>query len=253
MPLISWIILTTAAAGIGSVWVAEMFVCLASHTKPHRAWLQQGLLSLAAGSLLSTSLIHLMPEALESRVDAQKLLSVFLLGLIFFFVLSKVELWHHAHESSPAGHSHRKGNWSLLLGDGVHCFGDGVLIASIILTDVRLGLIAAASVLFHEVPHHIGDLIVLSRDNRRGMSLIKLSSAGAMTVSGGISGYFLLGSLKHWQPFLMAFAASSFVYIALSDLVPQLNQRASSRDAAAQTFCLTGGVAIVMIMSRVVR
>ena len=181
------IILATLAAGIGSVWVAAALLRLGMGTRqrvgPHH------LLSLAAGALLATAFMHLLPEAFESQASAHDLFATLLLGLVFFFLLDKAELWHHGHEHSPSerhihgqGHhdhhpdhahdhhhgpgQHGHGGWALLTGDSVHCFGDGVLIASAFMADMRLGVVAALSVLAHEVPHHMGDLVVLRHSTR---------------------------------------------------------------------------------------
>ncbi|MDH0734820.1 MULTISPECIES: ZIP family metal transporter [Achromobacter] len=245
MSLIIIITLATSIAGICSVLIADMLVAQVGRAYSQGSYTQQGMLSLAAGALLSTSFTHLLPEALESHVDAHELLLTLLIGVVFFFLLSKGELWHHGHEHSHVNHSHKGRGWSLLTGDGVHCFGDGVLIASIFVADVRLGAIAAISVLVHEIPHHMGDLVVLRQTNRRSAALLKLSFSGAMTALGGVTGYLLLGSLLHWQPYLMALASSSFIYVALADLIPQLQQRRTPKDATVQVIGLVIGLVLV--------
>ncbi|MDN5540734.1 ZIP family metal transporter [Comamonas sp.] len=274
------IILATLAAGIGSVWVAALLMSLGGGRTP--GLMPQRLLSLAAGALLATAFMHLLPEAFESHGKSHDLFVVLLIGLVFFFLLSKAELWHHGHEHShgdahqPApvhhahghghdhqhgharhdhgehthGHSHGKGGWAILTGDSVHCFGDGVLIASAFVADIRLGLIAALSVLAHEVPHHMGDIVVLrqSSSNRR-VALIKVSMAGAVTTLGGVAGYFLIGQLRELLPYFLVIASSSFIYVALADLIPQLQKRLSAKETAAQVFWLLLGIVIVTVMS----
>ena len=266
------IILATLAAGIGSVWLAAWLL---------RAGLggvsggvgPQHLLSLAAGALLATAFMHLLPEAFESQAGAQDLFATLLVGVVFFFMLEKAELWHHGHEHGEAqsahdhghahGHSHahhhhpaggpRVGGWTVLTGDSVHCFGDGVLIASAFVADMRLGLIAAVSVLAHEVPHHMGDLVVLlqSSANRR-VALLKVSLAGAVTALGGLAGYFLLERLHDWLPYFLVVASSSFVYVALADLIPQLQKRLSARETALQIAMLLIGMGVVTLVSSLV-
>ena len=142
------------------------------------------------------------------------------------------------------------GGWTVLTGDSVHCFGDGVLIASAFVADMRLGLIAAASVLAHEVPHHMGDLVVLmhSSANRR-VALLKVSLAGAVTALGGLAGYFLLEQLHDWLPYFLVVASSSFVYVALADLIPQLQKRLSARETAIQIAMLLTGMGVVTLVS----
>lgn len=263
------IILATLAAGIGSVWVAALLMGLGGGRSP--GVMPQRLLSLAAGALLATAFMHLLPEAFESHGNAQSLFVVLLVGLVFFFLLSKAELWHHGHEHSHSHvqqeahvhhhghdhhhdhhreHGHGKGGWAVLTGDSVHCFGDGILIASAFMADIRLGMIAALSVLAHEVPHHMGDIVVLrqSSTNRR-VALIKVSMAGAVTTLGGVAGYFLLGQLHDLLPYFLTVASSSFIYVALADLIPQLQKRLSAKETVAQVFWLLLGIVLVTVMS----
>ena len=115
---------------------------------------------------------------------------------------------------------------------------------------MRLGLIAAASVLAHEVPHHMGDLVVmLNSSANRNMALVKVSLAGAVTALGGLAGYFLLEQLHDWLPYFLVVASSSFVYVALADLIPQLQKRLSARQTAVQVVFLLLGIGLVMLVS----
>ena len=280
------IILGTLTAGIGSVWLAAAlgFGVLAKYT--------QHMLSLAAGALLATAFMHLLPEAFESQAGAKELFATLLVGLVFFFLLDKAELWHHGHEHG-AGHGHHdhshhhhhdahdsersagppqassvplggsavrdatsggahraSGGWAVLAGDSVHCFGDGILIASAFMADMRLGIVASLAVLAHEVPHHMGDLVVLrqSTGNQRA-AIVKVTLAGAVTTLGGVLGYALVDQLFDFLPFFLVIAASSFIYVALADLIPQLQKRVSPRETAAQSAWLLAGIALVMLIS----
>jgi zinc and cadmium transporter len=267
------IVLGTLAAGVGSVWLAALlsFGALGRYT--------QHMLSMAAGALLATAFMHLLPEAFESGLEAHDLFMVLLIGLVFFFLLDKAELWHHGHEhhhgtehdgdahphehahghSLHAGHSHHAhaqapvaagGSWAVLAGDSVHCFGDGVLIASAFVADLRLGAIAALAVLAHEVPHHMGDLMVLraGTSNKRA-ALIKVSLAGAVTSLGGVVGYWLVDRLHGYLPYFLVVASSSFIYVALADLIPQLQKRLTANETAAQIAWLGAGIVLVTFMS----
>ena len=201
---------------------------------------------------------------------------------MFFFVLDKAELWHHGHEHhhhdedaavpAPAGraghagvpaqrghdggrlHAHRHpvrpGGWAVLAGDSVHCFGDGVLIASAFVADLRLGAVAALAVLAHEVPHHIGDLVVLRQHagNDRAAALLKVSLAGAVTMLGGLAGYLLLDQLRGWLAYFLVIASSSFIYVALADLIPQLQKPLGARATAAQIGWLLAGILLVTLV-----
>ena len=257
------ILMGTLTAGIGSVWLAALlsFGVLARYT--------QHMLSLAAGALLATAFMHLLPEAFESQASARDLFATLLMGLVFFFLLDKAELWHHGHEHGVSdkhdhGHDHghddqrdlhshqevKSGAWAVLAGDSVHAFGDGVLIASAFMADIRLGIVASLAVLVHEVPHHMGDLVVLrqSSSNRRA-ALTKVSLAGAVTALGGIIGYALVDQLYDWLPFFLIMASSSFIYVALADLIPQLQKRVTARETAAQIAWLVIGIGLVTLIS----
>lgn len=268
------ILIATLVAGIGSVWLAAWlsFGVISRYT--------QHMLSLAAGALLATAFLHLLPEAFEGGVAPHVLFAVLLLGLVFFFLLDKAELWHHGHEhhhghlpaahdthethaahvhhahvhghSHAHGHSHgaQVGGWAVLAGDSVHCFGDGILIASAFMADLQLGVLAALAVLAHEVPHHMGDLVVLkdSTGTRRA-AIVKVSLAGAVTALGGAVGYVLVDALHSFLPYFLVVASSSFVYVALADLIPQLQRRLSAQQTAAQVFWLVAGMALVMAVS----
>ena len=254
------IVTGTLLAGIGSVWLAALlsFGVLARYT--------QHMLSLAAGALLATAFMHVLPEAFESQVGAHDLFVTLLIGLVFFFLLDKAELWHHGHEHHHAheqhdhhdhhdhnhheGHNAKAGTWAVLTGDSVHCFGDGVLIASAFMADIRLGVIASMAVLAHEVPHHMGDLMVLrSATSNRRAALIKVSLAGAVTALGGLVGFWLVEQLQDYLPYFLVVASSSFVYVALADLIPQLQKRLSARETAAQIGWLLVGIALVTWVS----
>ena len=280
------ILMGTLVAGIGSVWVAAWlsFGLLSRYT--------QHMLSLAAGALMATAFLHLLPEAFESGASAHQLFLTLLLGLVFFFLLDKAELWHHGHEHAHGhghghvhghghdhGHGHPdhehpahadrgafqakahahtdadsdelpRGQWAVLAGDSVHCFGDGILIASAFIADLRLGVIAALAVLAHEVPHHMGDLAVLRQgSSSRRAAIVKVSMAGAITAFGGAVGYVLVDALHDWLPFFLVVASSSFIYVALADLIPQLQKRLSARETAAQIIWLSVGMGMVVLVS----
>ncbi len=281
MTLLLLIILGTLAAGIGSVLLASLLTygVLSRYT--------QHLLSLAAGALLATAFMHLMPEAVNSSAGAKELFAVLLASLIFFFLLDKAELYHHGHEHGQGqdhGHSHghahdhddhahghadghantranakaqgdhsaqaSSGGWAVLVGDSVHCFGDGILIASAFVADIKLGIVASLAVLAHEIPHHMGDLVVLRQSEASANpALLKLCMAGGVTVFGGIAGYLLVAQLESLLPYMLVVASGSFMYVALADLIPQLQKRLSPRETFAQIAWLAVGVVLVTVVS----
>ena len=275
------VILGTLGAGVGSVWIAAMlsFGALARYT--------QHMLSLAAGALLATAFMHMLPEAFEGAVvSPQVLFTELLAAIVFFFLLDKAELWHHGHEHHHAssdekaahsaheynlsaletsrhvhdhGHMHHHGaaspgSWAVLAGDSIHCFGDGFVIASAFLASIELGVMTAIAVLAHEVPHHMGDLMVLRQgSSNRRMALVKVSLAGAVTTLGGVVGYVLVDGLQGIEPYLLVLAASSFAYVAMADLIPQLQKRLDAKETGIQVAFLFAGIGLVTLMSNLAR
>ncbi|MFT3717589.1 ZIP family metal transporter [Pseudorhodoferax sp.] len=255
------ILIATLAAGVGSVWLAALLLRLALRQRRLVAD-RRYLLSFAAGALLATAFVHLLPEAFFAGTDPAVLFGVLLAGLVVFFLLDKVQLWHHGHEHAHEhdhghgdhGHRHHDGHhhhgqgggWAVLAGDSVHCFGDGIVIASAFTASPALGVVAALAVLTHEVPHHIGDLVVLDAGaGAPRAAVLKLTLAGMATVLGGLAGWWLLDRLQEWLPYFLVVAGSSFVYVALADLIPQLQTRLTKRQTVAQVSWLAAGIALV--------
>lgn len=249
--LFIYILLGTLAAGIGSVFIARAI-------SPSQAGrYATDMLSFAAGALLATACVHLLPEAFEASVEPRSICITLLAGLVLFFVLDKIELWHHGHGHhgaslanghGPEAHSGTAGVWAVLVGDSVHCFGDGVIIASAFIADVKLGALASLAVLTHEIPHHVGDLAVV-RQSKGGQRrpVLKVALAGALTVVGGITGYWLVEALRPFLPYFLVAAASSFVYVALADLVPQLQKHGGRSQTLRHVFWLGLGIAVVVL------
>ena len=246
------IFLGTAVAGIGSV----LFAAWISPSASSR--FAPDMLSFAAGALLSTACLHLLPEALSAGVEPRIICLVMLAGFVLFFVLDNAELWHHGHEHphhdahhhhhhhGDEGESAKTGVWAVLVGDSVHCFADGLLIAAAFMARIELGALASLAVLAHEIPHHLGDLAVVRQGDavRRG-AVIKVALAGAVTVLGGVVGYVLQDALQPLVPYFLAAAASSFTYVALADLVPQLQKNHAPRQAYRHIVWMLLGIALV--------
>ena len=251
-----YIILATLAGGLLSVVIA------ASLTVGLLARVVKSLVSLSAGVLLATALLNVLPEAFESGASPQPLFATLLAGLLFFFLLEKAELYRHTHHHEGDGHHHHhdfdalqagQGGWSVLVGDSIHNFCDGVIIAAAFLTDVRLGIVTALAIIAHEIPLEVGDYIVLLNaglSRRRALAYNALS--GLSAVAGGVIGYFVVGPWEALFPYLLVVAASSFIYVAVADLIPQLQQRMSLADTAAQLAWLAAGMAIIVIVVRLV-
>ena len=254
------IVLATLASGLLSVLVAaSLTVTVLSRVVRH-------LVSLSAGVLLGTALLHVLPEAFgaddpghsgHGGPGAQVLFATLLAGLLFFWLLEKVELFRHVHHHEGDGHDHHhpfdaqqagRGGYAVLVGDGVHNFCDGVIIAAAFIADPWLGAVTTVAIVLHEIPQEAGDFIVLLNagfSRRRALGFNAIS--GLCAVAGGVAGYFLVEPWEAALPYLLVVAASSFVYVALADLIPQMQQRIGWRETLAQVGWLSAGLAIVVL------
>ena len=248
-----WIVLATLAGGVLSVLIA------ASLTVHVLGRLVRNLVSLSVGVLLGTALLHVLPEAFESEAGAHALFATLLAGLLFFFLLEKAALYRHGHHhegDDPHHHHHDgfdaeqagRGGWSVLLGDSIHNFCDGVIIAAAFLTDTRLGVVTALAIIAHEIPQEVGDYIVLLNAGfSRAKALLFNAISGLAAVAGGVLGYFVVGPWEQLFPYLLVVASSSFVYVAVADLLPQLQRRLPLSETAAQVAWIGAGLGVVLL------
>jgi zinc and cadmium transporter len=246
-----YIVLATFAGGLLSVLIA------ASLTVPMLGRLVHHLVSLSAGVLLGTALLDVLPEAFESRASPQSLFVTLLAGLMFFFLLEKAELYRHGHHHEGDEHHHHhgfdqqqagRGGWSVLLGDSIHNFCDGIIIAAAFLADVRLGVVTSLAIIAHEIPQEVGDYIVLLNAGlSRRKALLYNAASGMAAVLGGVIGYFVVGPWESLFPYLLVVAASSFIYVAVADLIPQLQHRLTLRETLAQLVWLGTGLLVVAL------
>lgn len=248
--LLLWVLLATITGGLIAVLIASWLAYKVFAKYLHH------MVSLSVGVLLSVALLHLLPEAFETGVgNAHVLFGLMLASLIGFFVLEKIALLRHSHHHEGDGHHHHKGHdrheagrggMLILIGSSLHNLCDGVLIAAAFLTDPLLGVLTAASIIIHEVPHKLGDFVVLLNAGlrrRRAFALILFTSL--CSAVGGIIGYFVLQQAQEWTPYILVIAASSFLYISVADLMPQMHERISLSDAVPQLLLVGVGVALI--------
>lgn len=248
------IIAATVLGGVVSVLAA------AALSMTLLARLVRQLVSLSAGLLLATSVLHLIPEAFESGVDLHSLSWALLIGLIAFFLLEKLEVLRHSHHHEGDGHGHHHGHDReaagpggrlILIGDSIHNFADGILIAAAFMVDPALGWLTTLAIAAHEIPQEIGDFIVLlNAGYTRTRALVYNVLSGLAAVLGGIVGYFSLGVAADLLPYVLIFAAASFIYVALADLVPDLHRHSRHRgEWKVQFGLMMVGVAIVALLT----
>ena len=254
-PTLFYILLATFISGAISLSAAAVF----SFTLLSR--LVDRMVSLSIGIMLATALLHSLPEAFESGIDPHQLFITLLAGLFGFFLLEKLALLRHSHhhEGDIHHHQHHHGHdaqeagrsgWMILVGDSIHNFTDGILIAAAFMADVKVGIMTSLAIAAHEIPQEVGDFIVLQNAGftRTRAYLYNLISS-LMAVLGGLLGYFALGSAKNLIPYALALASSGFIYIAVCDLMPQMHRRNGLRESAIQASLIALGVGIVFLLT----
>jgi zinc and cadmium transporter len=262
--LLILIIIFTAVGGVLSVMAAAVFLLLRDH---HRNTVLPHGISFAIGALLAVAFWGLIPEAFAKvgPEQFQGLSGTILAGILGFFVLEKLLIWRHCHygECEAHGddghehgdddhaHSHRHGiaksaGALIILGDGIHNFVDGVLISAAFLTDVQLGIVTSLAVAAHEIPQEVGDFaILLDSGYSKGKALFYNILASLTTVLGGVLAYFSLEDLHDSLPYFLALAASSFIYIAVADLIPSLHKKTDMKTSLEQIALITAGVLLI--------
>ena len=262
MSLLILIIIFTAVGGVLSVMAAAVFLLLPDHRRA--AVLPHGI-SFAIGALLAVAFWGLIPEAFAKikPEQFQALSGTILAGVLGFFVLEKLLIWRHCHsgdceahgdeDEHDHGHSHSHSHGTaksagalIILGDGIHNFVDGVLIAAAFLTDVHLGIVTSLAVAAHEIPQEVGDFAILLHSGySKSKALFYNMLASLTTVLGGVLAYFGLGDLHDSLPYFLALAASSFIYIAVADLIPSLHKKTDMKTSLQQIALIAMGVLLI--------
>ena len=206
------------------------------------------LIAFAAGALLGDALIHLLPELAESERGFDLTASLAVLGGITgFFLLEKVLHWHHAHfPSEEVVHPVAVSN---LIGDVLHNFVDGAIVAGSFLVSAPLGFATTTAVALHEIPQELGDFAILVHAGlkpRRALLLNFLT--GLAAIAGGVTTLLLtsVGGLEH---FLIAFSAGAFIYIASTDLIPELHKEPEPKKSLVQTLALMVGIGVMTALA----
>ncbi len=252
-PVLTSILLATTVAGIVSISAAAIFSFALLSRVVER------MVSLSVGIMLSTSLLHALPEAFETGADPRTLFATLLAGLLAFFMLEKLAILRHSHHHEGDGHHHAHGHdkreagragWMILLGDGMHNFTDGILIAAAFLADPKLGIVTGVAIIAHEIPQEIGDFIVLLNAGfSRTRAYVYNLLCSLLAVAGGLLGYYTLDRASNLIPYVLVFASSGFIYIAVSDLMPQMQRRATMKETVPQVLLIALGVCIVLFLT----
>ena len=243
--ILAWILGCILAGSIGAVLVAGGFLLFPN---PVRRRLLPLLVSYATGSLLGGAFLGLIPHALEREAPASVLPYVFA-GMLFFFILEKLVIWRHCHVENCTIHS--AVGPLIIVGDAVHNFADGIIIAAAFLTSMDLGIAATVAVIAHEIPQEVGDFAVLvdSGYSTRRAIMLNVASAGASLV-GGVVAYLFLSRMAALLPYVLAVSAASFIYIAAADLIPGLHRDARPVHAVQQVLLVAAGAATIWLLHR---
>jgi zinc and cadmium transporter len=250
--LLLWIILFSLLGGVLSVLAAAVFLLLPEKIRlraiPH-------FVSFAIGALLGASFLALLPHALMQATDFHSIGLAVLLGILAFFILEKMVLWRHCHAEHCEAHSPERSvaegkaaGSLILIGDALHNFVDGVLIAAAFLTDIHLGIVTSLAIAAHEIPQEVGDFAVLLHSGfSRTRAFVFNVISSLATVVGALIGYMSLDGAQSLLPYVLAVAASSFIYIAVADLIPGLHKRIHLSATLQQVGLIILGVAVIYL------
>jgi zinc and cadmium transporter len=245
---LAWILVASVAGGTLSAGLAALALTLRA------TWIPM-LVSFAIGALLGAAFLEIIPHAFEEGEAHQVAFSI-LGGIFGFFVLEKLLLYRHCHTEHCEvhdAHDHGRSGTLIVVGDTVHNFVDGVLIAAAFLQSTELGVVAAVAIIAHEIPQEVGDFLILlhsgySRARALAMNLV----SSAATVVGGVIGYFGLQLVDGLEPILLGVVAASMIYVAVADLIPGLHRRPELRDTAFQALLIALGIGAIAAVGAVV-
>ncbi len=246
MSSLGWIVAASLAGGVLSAGAAALALALRA------SWIPT-LVSFAIGALLGAAFLEVIPHAFENG-DPHTVAMSILGGILVFFLLEKLLLWRHSHDEhevaivSGHGHDHGRSGALIVVGDTIHNFLDGILIAAAFLQSTQLGIITALAIVAHEIPQEVGDFVILlnSGYSRTKAFCLNVLSSGA-TVVGGVLGYFVLQVLEGWTPILLGIVAASMIYVAVADLIPGLHRRPELRATVSQMVLIGLGIGSIAL------
>lgn len=239
--LILWITIFSLLGSVGAILTAAIFLRIPEKIQN---FLIPCLIAFASGTLLTAALVGLIPHAINYS-NPRTILSVVLVGIILFFVLEKLVIWRHCHDIKCE--SHTGAGSMILIGDAFHNAADGLVIAASFLVSIPIGVAAAISVIAHEIPQEVGDFAILLQDGfskRRALILNSLSSLSTVPVA--IFAYYALEIIEAAIPYVMAISAASFVYIALTDLYPELHHKFGFQHNIRQFLMMLAGIGTIL-------
>ena len=240
--ILAWIVGFSLLGSIGAIALAAAYLAfLEKIRKP----LIPYLISYATGTLLGAAFLGLLQHALD-HAPASSILPTVLAGILAFFLLEKVVIWRHCHNENCERHA--TAGPLLLIGDSFHNFIDGIAIAAAFIASIPVGIATGLAILAHELPQEVGDFAVLIESGySRQQALVYNILSGASTLPGALLAYFFLMDMHELTPYVMAFSAASFIYIAIADLIPGLHQRVDIKHAISQILLILAGIGTIVM------
>jgi zinc and cadmium transporter len=240
-------IIALVAGSVGSVALAALLLLFSD--KPLMR-ISTYLSYLAGGTLLGAAFLGMIPNAL-TVLDAPYVLQIVLAGIIFFFVLEKIILWRTCRNKDCERHLHAAAPM-ILVGDAFHNAIDGIVIAASFLTSTELGIFVTLSVVFHEVPQELGDFSILLRSGlSKKKALFYNALSGSSAIVTGILAFYFMQELKSFIPYALAFSASSFLYIAMAELIPEMHKKTKAFESVAQILLIIAGIFIIFLIKQI--
>ncbi len=240
--MLLWILVFSLLGSMGAIISAAGFLTL-SVKRQHK--LVPYLLSYASGTLLTAALLGLIPHALH-HLPPSVVLETVLIGVLLFFLLEKLLIWHHCHETQCEVHG--VSGIMILIGDAIHNFTDGVVIGASFLSSFSIGIAASLSIVTHEIPQEVGDFAILLHSGysqRKALFLNMISSL--TTLPAAVLAYYMLPLISNATPYAIAISAASFLYISLVDLTPELHREQAIQRAITQFLIVVAGVGTIML------
>ena len=238
-----FIIFTCLLAGFLSYLFSYFFLIYSNHK------IITNMVSLAVGSLLGTAFLEIIPHSIEISQDVHQVSLIILLGIFILFILEKFFIWRHCHGSHCEAHAnqslikHENNGGLILIGNCFHNFVDGVLIASAFLVNLNLGVVTALAIFAHELPQEISNISVLIHSGYTKTKALMFNILSSIsTLIGAILAFYILGFLDHLLPYLLSFSASTMLYIAISDLIPDLHKKTEARETIIQIIMISLGL-----------
>jgi zinc and cadmium transporter len=229
--------------GFGGLVVASSLLLIPARVRDR---LVPWLVSYAVGALLGVALLELLPQALAA-LDSRRVFGTLLVGILGFFVLEKLALWRHCHTHDCEVHVSTAP--LVLLGDAAHNFLDGAEIGAAVITSIPLAVSTAIAVLAHEIPHEIGDFAILLHSGYTRRRALLFNAGSALTgVIGAVIAVLFLEGMPRLEPYVLAFATSSFLYVAMSDLIPDLHRGTFDDNPLRQVMLVAAGVGTVLVL-----